>query len=133
MSYLHLDGELAHGVLGGHAGLTTGLAVDLGGLEGKATTVGQLGLEALGEGLLVVSVELAEVVALSLVKDGEDASDVLAHTTDAGDLGGSVAHLLGSAELGELLLVVGELLKEVILRLITEITDAEVRHGNVFF
>jgi hypothetical protein len=129
---LELDGELAHGVLGGLLGGAGGLAGLLGLGEGEAARLGQLGAEVLGHRGGLLGVELLEGVALLGREDGEDAGDVLAENADLGDLGRGGLRLLGGAELRELGLAVLEALEEVILGLGAGVGDLEVS-GHFFF
>lgn len=114
---LQLDGEGALGELAGHADLAAGLGAGLLGGQGLATALGQLGADNLGLPLLV-GVELLQVGLLGLVQDGQDASDVLAHDIDLAQLGGGTGDLLSDAQLGQLLLVLGQSLQQLGLLLV---------------
>lgn len=112
-SHLSLDSELSDSSV-------AGLGDFLGGLEGllvggQSSADGAGLLEAKVDWLLlVVSVELAELLLLGLVDDGQDSGDVLTNDADLGELGGGSSGDLGDAEGGELgLLLVEGLLKSI--------------------
>ena len=64
----------------------------------------------------MVSVELAELLLLGLVDDGQDSGDVLADNANLGELGSGSSGDLGDTKGGELgLLLVKSLLKGILL------------------
>jgi len=81
-----------------------------------------LGLEAL------VLVELAQVLLLCLVDDGEHARDGLAHVTDLGELRGRTAGNLGNSQLRQLRLQLIELLNKFILLFTSKVFCLNLAH-----
>jgi len=123
---LRLEGELAKGEVSLLLDGLGGLLGELGLGEGPADSAGLLLPDVLGRVLLAL-VQLADLLLLLLVVDGEDASDLLADALDLGELGGGAAGHLGDAEGGELTLELVEGLEELVLGLATELEGLD-RH-----
>ena len=88
--------------------------------ESSADGAGLLGAEV-ERSVLLALVEEPELSPLVGVDDSEDLSDALANVMNAGELGVGASGNLGGPELDQLRLEVGELRRELILRLVPQL------------